>query len=177
MWRLALVALLLVCAGPAAADATWTRAGWYRIEILPALKLLEGPLAGRKACLKTLGEPKDSVVTCARLTKQGAEVDVALAFFADAIKADPKDAKAMNHRGLLFAQRGQYDRAIDEHTAAIKAAPDDLWAFVFRGTLYQKIGMEKEAEADFRSALALNPADRRLVEKLKATLREMGVEP
>jgi Flp pilus assembly protein TadD len=160
------------------ADAKWTRAGWYRIEVLPGLKLIEGPLAGRKACLKTLGAPQDdNVMTCARLAKQGAEVDVALAFFADAIKANPKDAKAMNHRGLLFAQRGQYDRAIDEHTAAIEAAPGDIWAYVFRGTLYQKIKQPKEAEADFRAALALNPADKRLVEKLKTTLREMGVEP
>ncbi len=174
----AVVALLFVCAGSALGDATWTRAGWYRIELLPALKLLEGPFASGKACGKTLPLPQDkTVATCARVRKQGAEVDVALDFFAAAIKENPRDIIAMNHRGLLFAQRGIYDRAIAEHTAAIEASPDDIWAYRFRGTVYLKIGMKKEAEADFRAALSKNPSDLRTVRELKATLRAMGVEP
>lgn len=178
MRRLAFFAVLLICAGAAHADAKWTRAGWYRIELLPTLKLLEGPFADGKACGKTLPLPQDkTVATCARVRKQGAEVDVALDFFAAAIKENPRDIIAMNHRGLLFAQRGIYDRAIAEHTAAIAASPDDIWAYMFRGTVYRKIGMKKEAEADFRAALAKNPADLRTVRELKATLREMGVEP
>jgi Tfp pilus assembly protein PilF len=172
-----LMALLAVCAGPVMAEATWTRAGWYRIEIFPALQLLEGPFAGSQACRKTLPKVEDDVVRCARLAKAGAEIDVALAFFADAIKANPRDASAMNHRGLLFARRGQNDKAIAEHTAAIKAEPDDYWAFVFRGTVYQKMGKLKEAEADFRVALGHNPGDERLVAKLKTALKEMGSVP
>ena len=178
MRRFTIVALLLVCAAPALAGVTWTKKGWYRIEILPALRLAEGPFAAVNACRKTLPLPQDEVVvTCAQLRKAGDEVDVALDFFASAIRANPRDAVAMNHRGLLYAQRGVYDRAIDEHTAAIKAAPSDIWGYVFRGTLYQKIGQKKEAAADFRAALALNPRDQKLVAKLKAMLSELGAEP
>lgn len=177
MRRLAFVALLLVFAGQAAAGTTWTRAGWYRIEIFPALAIQGGPFASEKACAKTLPKQEDDVVRCARLKKAGEEIDVALAFFADAIKANPNDAAAMNYRGLLFARRGEYDKAIAEHTAAIKAAPDDYWGFVFRGTVYQKLGRKKETEADFREALGRNPGDEDTVAKLKAALRALGVEP
>ena len=124
MRRFAFVALLLVCAGPATADTAWTRAGWYRIEIFPTLALQGGPFASEKACGKTLPKVDDDVVKCAHLKKAGDEIDVALAFFADAIKANPHDASAMNHRGLLFARRGEYHKAIAEHTEAIKAAQD-----------------------------------------------------
>lgn len=177
MRRFVLVALLLLCAGPASAETPWTGAGWYRIEIFPSLAIQAGPFAGEKACGKTLPKVEDDVVRCARLRKAGAEIDVALAFFADAIKANPRDAAAMNYRGLLFARRGEYDKAIAEHTAAIKAAPDDYWAFVFRGAVYQKMGRKAEAEADFRAALARNPGDEQTVARLKASLRELGVEP
>lgn len=177
MRRFAFMALLLVCAGPATADTAWTRAGWYRIEIFPALAIQGGPFASAKACAKTLPKVEDDVVKCAHLKKAGDEIDVALAFFADEIKANPRDAAAMNYRGLLFARRGEYDKAIAEHTAAIKAAPDDYWGFVFRGTVYQKMGRKTEAEADFREALARNPGDEQTVAKLKAALKELGVEP
>ena len=169
--------LLLTCGAAAAADVTWSRAGWYRIEIFPALRLQAGPFAGPKACAKTLPKVEDDVVRCARLSKAGDEIDVALAFFADAIKANPRDAAAMNYRGLLFARRGEHDKAIAEHTAAIKANPDDYWAFVFRGTVYAKLGKKKEAEADFREALGRHPGDAQTVAKVEAALRELGVEP
>ena len=178
MRRLALVALLLVGAAPAGAATAWTRAGWYQVEIFPELGLQGGPFASEKACGAKL--PKDDengVLRCARLKKAGDEIDVALAFFADAIKKNPRDAAAMNYRGLLFARRGAYDKAIAEHTAAIKANPDDYWGFVFRGNVYQKLGKKKEAEADFREALARNPGDAQTVARLKAQLKELGVEP
>lgn len=178
MRRLAFVAVLLVCAGSAAAATSWTRAGWYQVEMFPELGLQRGPFTSEKACGVTL--PKDDengVIRCAELRKAGDEIDVALAFFAEEIKKNPRDAAAMNYRGLLFARRGEYDKAIAEHTAAIKANPDDYWGFIFRGNVYQKLGRKKEAEADFREALARNPGDEQTVARLKAQLRELGVEP
>lgn len=178
MRRFMFVALLLLGAGAAAAETQWTRAGWYRIEIVPTLVIQGGPFASEKACGKTLPKGDDNgVFKCARLKKAGSEIDVALAFFADAIKANPRNAEAMNYRGLLFARRGEYDKALAEHTAAIAAAPDDYWGLVFRGLVYQKMGRKKEAEADFRDALARNPGDEKLVARLKASLKELGVEP
>ena len=177
MRSLAFVALLAVFAAPALADVTWTKAAWYRVGIFPALTLQGGPFATQKICAKTLPKAEDGVVRCAHLTKPGEEVDVALAFFADAIKENPRDATAMNYRGILFARRGENDKAIAEHTAAIKADPDDYWAFVFRGEVYQAIGKKAEAEADFRSALGRNPGDTQTVARLKAALTALGVEP
>jgi tetratricopeptide (TPR) repeat protein len=171
------ISIALVSTAAAAADGTWTRAGWYRIEIFPALRILAGPFAGPKSCAKTLPKVEDDIVRCARLAKAGAEIDVALAFFADAIKANPRDAAAMNYRGLLFARRGEHDKAIAEHTAAIKAAPDDYWAFVFRGKMYAKLGKKKEAEADFREALGRHPGDAATVTSLEQDLRALGVTP
>lgn len=177
MWRIWFGVVLLASAWTASAETAWTRAGWYRIEIFPSLLLLAGPFASEKACAATLPKVEDDVVRCGRLRKAGDEIDVALDFFAGEIKANPNDAAAMNHRGLLFARRGEYEKAIDEHTAAIKAAPDDYWGFVFRGVAYQKMGRKKEAEADFREALGRNPGDEQTVARLKASLKELGVEP
>jgi tetratricopeptide (TPR) repeat protein len=174
----AVIALLLVCTGTAAAaDAAWTRAGWYRVEIFPALRILAGPFAGPKSCKKTLPKVEDDVVRCARLPKAGAEIDVALAFFADAIKANPRDATSMNYRGILFARRGESDKAIAEHTAAIEANPDDYWGFVFRGKVFAKLGKKKEAEADFREALGRNPGNADTVAMIESDLRALGVVP
>lgn len=178
MRRLAFVAVFLIGAETTAAAPQWTHAGWYRIEIFPTLAIQAGPFETEQGCAKTLPTGDDKgVFRCARLKKAGAEIDVALAFFAAAIKANPNDAAAMNHRGLLFVRRGEYEKAVGEHTAAIKAAPDDFWGFVFRGAAYQKLGRKKEAEADFREALGRNPGDEQVVVRLKASLRELGVEP
>ncbi len=179
MRRLALMAVLLVSAGAAAAAAptTWTTDGWYRLEIFPALTLQGGPFVTEEVCVKTLSADEQDIVKCARLTKAGEEVDVALSFFADAIKLNPRDAMSMNYRGLLFSRREQYDRAIAEHTAAIKADPDDYWAFAFRGAVYQKMGRKAEAEEDYREALGRNPGDAGTVARLKSSLRALGVEP
>jgi tetratricopeptide (TPR) repeat protein len=175
--RFVALSLALLLAAPAAADATWTRAGWYRVEIFPSLRILAGPFAGPKSCAKTLPKVEDDIVRCARLAKAGAEIDVALAFFAEAIKANPRDATSMNYRGLLFARRGESDKAIAEHTAAIKANPDDYWAFVFRGKVYAKLGRKAEAEADFREALARNPGNAETVAMLHDELEALGAKP
>lgn len=177
MRSLAFVALFAVCAAPAVAETTWMKDGWYRVEIFPALTLQGGPFVTEKICAKTLPKAADDVVRCAHLAKAGDEIDVALAFFADAIKENPRDATAMNYRGILFARRGATDKAIAEHSAAIKADPDDYWAFVFRGEVYQRLGKKAEAEADFRSALGRNPGDTQTVARLKAALTALGVEP
>lgn len=177
MPRFAVIILVVALAGPVQAETSWTRPGWYRIEIFPALKLLGGPFATAKACRKTLPKVEDDVVRCARLAKAGDEIDVALAFFEQAIKENPRNASAMNYRGLLFARRGETDKAIAEHTKAIEANPDDYWAFVFRGKIYQQLGKRKEAEADFREALARNPGDTSTVEMIKNALREVGAAP
>ncbi len=177
MRSLAFFALFAVCAAPAVGETIWTKDGWYRVGIFPALSLQGGPFVTEEICAKTLPKVEDGVVRCAHLTKAGEEVDVALAFFADAIKENPRDATAMNYRGILFARRGENDKAIAEHTAAIKADPDDYWAFVFRGEVYRKLGKKTEAEADFRSALGRNPGDTQTVARLKAALTALGVEP
>ena len=177
MARFAVIILVVALAGPVHAETSWTRSGWYRIEIFPALKLLGGPFVTAKACRKTLPKVEDDVVRCARLAKAGDEIDVALAFFEQAIKKNPRNASAMNYRGLLFSRRGETDKAIAEHTKAIEANPDDYWAFVFRGKIYQQLGKRRQAEADLREALARNPGDEQTVARLKAGLRELGVEP
>lgn len=178
MRRLAFVAMLFVCAGAATAatPTTWTSDGWYRLEIFPTLTIQGGPFVTEKVCVKTLSDNGD-IVKCAHLANAGDEVDVALAFFGDAIKLNPRDAASMNYRGLLYSRRQEYDRAIAEHTAAIKADPDDFWAFAFRGAVYQTMGRKAEAEEDYRSALGRNPGDPGTVARLKSSLRSLGVEP
>ena len=60
--------------------------------------------------------------------------------------------------------------------AAAKANPDAYWAFIFRGNVYAKLGRKKEAEADYREALARNPGPQTAAQ-LERDLRALGVTP
>jgi tetratricopeptide (TPR) repeat protein len=177
MRRAAIAALLLLCALPAqAADAKWTTAGWYRIEIFPELKLRSARFASDKECRKTLPAAQDDVVECAHLAKEGDEIDRAIEFFGRAIKENPRDAAAMNYRGVLFAKKGDDEAAIAEHTNATKANPDDYWAFILRAHVYKKIGKRDEAIADLRAALGRHP-DADITKQLEDDLKSLGAKP
>ena len=177
MKRVALAALLVALAQIAIAADQWRGAGWYRIEIFPELAILSAPFASEKACAKTLPKNEDDVIRCAHLAKAGEEIDRAIAFFGEGIEQNPRDAAAMNYRGILFAKKGDTDAALAEHARAMKANPDDYWAYVLRGKLYQKLGKRDEAIADFQTALAFNPGNEATVNMLKAALKELGAAP
>lgn len=173
MKRALIVSVLLLTIAPAL-GAAFTRAGWYRLEVLPSLEIDSGHFESEAACRASIAKDEDRVVRCVRLLKKGDEIDRAIEIFGESLKENLRDASAMNYRGLLFEKKGDTASAVREFTAAIAAAPDDYWAFVFRGDIYAKTGQAALAIADYREALARNPGDEGLVKILKDKLAALG---
>ena len=62
-------------------------------------------------------------------------------------------------RGIMFAERGGYDMAVEEFTQAIKLDPDNAAAYYNRGDAYKNKGDNDRAIADFSQAVKLDPND------------------
>jgi tetratricopeptide (TPR) repeat protein len=68
-------------------------------------------------------------------------------------------ARAFSSRGLAYARKGQYDRAIEDLDQAIRFDPNDAFAFRNRGTSYARKGQYDHAIEDLDQAIRLNPND------------------
>jgi tetratricopeptide (TPR) repeat protein len=68
-------------------------------------------------------------------------------------------AVAHIHRGLVYYEKGDFDRAIVDDTEAIKLDPKFIDAYVNRGIAYDSKGNDDRAIADYDKALEINPTD------------------
>jgi tetratricopeptide (TPR) repeat protein len=84
--------------------------------------------------------------------------DEAVADFTVAIRLDPKNASALNNRGLAYRKKGDLDAAIKDYTGAIELNPIYALAYNNRGYVFEAKGDKQAAAADFRRALALDPS-------------------
>lgn len=73
-----------------------------------------------------------------------------------ALEQEPNLAEALNDRGIVQAQGGQEDQALQDFSRAISLAPGYYKAYNNRGNLHQKRGDLDQALADYNKALALN---------------------
>ncbi len=64
---------------------------------------------------------------------------------------------AFNNRGSAYADKGQTDRAIQDHDQAIKLNPNYAAAFYNRSVAKEEKGDKAGAEADLAAARKLNP--------------------
>ncbi|MBN2246332.1 MAG: tetratricopeptide repeat protein [Candidatus Aminicenantes bacterium] len=72
---------------------------------------------------------------------------------------ESRDAKFYNNRGIAFAEKGQYDRAISDFNQAIKINPRYNKAYNNRGIVYRLRGQYDQAISDFNKSIAINPLD------------------
>ena len=83
--------------------------------------------------------------------------DKAIADCNDAIRLNPKDAKAYRNRGDAYEDKGDFDKAIADLTEAIRLDPEDAKAYSYRGFAYSKKDEHDKAIADFTEAIRLDP--------------------
>ncbi len=77
--------------------------------------------------------------------------------YNEAIKLDPKNAKAYYGRGSVWGRVDEYAKAVADLTEAIKLDPKDVSAYVDRGLVHVMRSRWELALADFDGALKLDP--------------------
>jgi Tfp pilus assembly protein PilF len=66
-------------------------------------------------------------------------------------------AKAFLTRGLLYALKGELDRAIDDYDQVVQLNPNNAGAYHLRGIAYRVKGQLDHAIQDYDQAIRLNP--------------------
>jgi tetratricopeptide (TPR) repeat protein len=78
----------------------------------------------------------------------------------DAIKrgklSRPQLAATYSNRGIILANHGQLDKAIEDQNIAIALDPDSARAHVNRGNVYYRYNRHNEAVADYNQAITLS---------------------
>lgn len=88
------------------------------------------------------------------------------------LSIDPSFVAAHFNKGYIWLEYlNQYDSAAVHFTKAINLYPQYYQAYLNRGLSYESLNKKKEAEADYRQALAINP---QYTEAAKALSRVLG---
>ena len=65
-------------------------------------------------------------------------------------------SRVFYNRGIAYAKKSQYDRAIADFNQAIRLDPDSIFALNNRGAAYARKGQYDDAIADFNEAIRIN---------------------
>jgi tetratricopeptide (TPR) repeat protein len=82
----------------------------------------------------------------------------AIAYFTQAITAQPRRAEAFVGRGMARYALGQYAQAIEDFSTAIELRPAYEDAYLYRGKAYRALRQPERANGDFTTATQVNPA-------------------
>jgi tetratricopeptide (TPR) repeat protein len=80
----------------------------------------------------------------------------AIGHLDQAIRLDPKDARAYTSRGIAYRNLGWYERAIDDYDQAIRLDSKYARAYNNRGIAYKTLGQYERAIQDHDQAIRLN---------------------
>ncbi len=92
-----------------------------------------------------------------QLAVRDGEARQAIAFFREAVRADPTLADAHLNLGVLYHEAGDYEAAVAEFLEAIRVDPAYALAYMNLGNSYRKMGRFDQAEEAYRQALKLDP--------------------
>jgi Tfp pilus assembly protein PilF len=81
----------------------------------------------------------------------------AVDYFSERLKADAKDAEALDRRAWAWHEKGQHDRALADQNEAVRLAPMNKSFRSNRGETYLALGKFDQALADFNEAIRLAP--------------------
>jgi tetratricopeptide (TPR) repeat protein len=72
--------------------------------------------------------------------------------FAQAIRMDPRNARAYLDRGMAYERMGNVEQALADYDQAIRLLPEDAKAYYIRGLILQRLGKYEEATQDLALA-------------------------
>jgi tetratricopeptide (TPR) repeat protein len=94
-----------------------------------------------------------------------------------ALESEPNNASYLDSLGWVKFRKGQFDRALDELQRAAKTAEhEDPVVFEHLGDTYLKLNRAGEALEAWQKALALDPKNKNLAEKIQNTKKMIGKE-
>jgi tetratricopeptide (TPR) repeat protein len=80
----------------------------------------------------------------------------AIEHFGEAIKGEPKFAKAYNGRGDAYIKLGDAAKALADYAQAIKIDPNYAEAYINRGYAHYKLGARDKMSADYAQAIKID---------------------
>ena len=88
------------------------------------------------------------------------EYQKAIEDLTEAIRIDPKFAKAYYNRAYIYSELGEYQKAIEDYTEVIRTASplDPIYGLVYmsRGLAYDELGQKDKADVDRKRACELD---------------------
>jgi tetratricopeptide (TPR) repeat protein len=85
------------------------------------------------------------------------QLDLAIADYTEAIKADPSNDSPFNNRGGVFLQKEDYDKAIADFSEVLKIDKTSISAYSGRGRAFLGKKDYRNAIADFEEVIRIDP--------------------
>ncbi|HEV7224637.1 MAG TPA: tetratricopeptide repeat protein [Pirellulales bacterium] len=131
------------------------------------MNLVRRALVGWGLCLWAIGpargdeKPVDELLAEAKSTFERGQPEAALKLASRAVESDPKNARAVLVRGLLYEALAKHAQALADFNAAIELDPRHAEAYDHRGSEQFKLAKIDASIADFDKAIELDPARER----------------
>jgi tetratricopeptide (TPR) repeat protein len=124
-------------------------------------------------------DPENSAEACNYLGYMWADhnmnLDEAEAMIRRALQSEPNNASYIDSLGWVEFRKGQFDRALDNLLRAAKTVGrEDPVVFEHIGDTYLKLNRTREALEAWQKALALDPKNKNLADKIQTTKKTIG---
>jgi tetratricopeptide (TPR) repeat protein len=102
-------------------------------------------------------------------------LDEAEAMIKRALESEPNNASYLDSLGWVEFRKGKFDQALSDLLRAAKAVErDDPVVFEHIGDTYLKLNRVPEALDAWQKALALDPKNKTLADKIEGTKKTIG---
>jgi tetratricopeptide (TPR) repeat protein len=124
-------------------------------------------------------DPANSAEACNYLGYMWADhnmnLDEAELLIRRALESEPNNASYLDSLGWVEFRKGKFDRALDDLLHAARTAQhEDPVVFEHIGDTYLKLNRTREALEAWQRALALDPKNKNLVDKIRTTKKAIG---
>ena len=124
-------------------------------------------------------DPENSAEACNYLGYMWADhnmnLDEAETMIRRALQSEPNNTSYLDSLGWVEFRKGQFDRALDNLLRAAKTAErEDPVVFEHIGDTYLKLNRTREALEAWQKALALDPKNKNLADKIQTTKKTIG---
>lgn len=110
-------------------------------------------------------------------SEQGVKLDRALVYVNRALQEASGNGAFLDTRGWIYYKQGSYEKALADIEAAHASIPDDATIKDHLGDVHARLEQFDQAGVYWREALALDPGNPVLVEKLKSGIPTASAAP